>query len=58
MLLSRIQAAEQLGVSVDTVARFETRGQLKPIRFNSRTVRYRLSDIEQMIQAHEGGEDL
>jgi hypothetical protein len=48
LLLSRHQVAEKLGVSIDTVKRMEHRGQLHPIYLNSRMVRYRLGDVDQM----------
>lgn len=53
ILLSRWQVAEKLGVSLDTVKRMEKRGQLKPIRLNSRMVRYRLNEVDSMMEAHE-----
>jgi predicted DNA-binding transcriptional regulator AlpA len=57
LVLSRHQVCEKLGVSHDTVKRMEARGQLKPIRLNSRMIRYRVSDIDRMLQAHaaQGG---
>ena len=55
LLQSRWQVAEILGVSIDTIKRMERRGQLIPIRLNSRMIRYRLTDVEQMMKAHEGG---
>jgi predicted site-specific integrase-resolvase len=56
LLQSRWQVAEKLGVSIDTVKRMEGRGQLVPIRFNSRMIRYRLSDVEAMMKKHEAEE--
>ena len=53
LLLSRHQVAEKLAVSLDSIKRMEQRGQLKPIRLNSRVVRYRLNEVEQMLAAHE-----
>jgi predicted DNA-binding transcriptional regulator AlpA len=44
-LLSRRQVAVKEGVSVETIKRREKQGLLNPIRFNSRLVRYRLSDV-------------
>jgi predicted site-specific integrase-resolvase len=45
-----------LCVSIDTIKRLEQRGQLLPIRLNSRMIRYRLSDVEAMMKKHEAGE--
>ena len=55
LLLSRWQVAEKLAVSIDTIKRMERRGQLGPIRLNSRMIRYRLSDVDAMMAAHESG---
>jgi predicted site-specific integrase-resolvase len=55
LLLSRWQVAEKLGVSIDTIKRMEKRGQLQPIWLNSRMVRYRLGDVDQMLADHEEG---
>jgi len=44
-LLSRRQIAVKEGVSVETIKRREKQGLLTPIRFNSRLLRYRLSDV-------------
>jgi predicted site-specific integrase-resolvase len=55
LLLSRWQVAEKLAVSIDTIKRMERRGQLRPIRLNSRMIRYRLSDVDAMMAAHESG---
>jgi hypothetical protein len=56
LLLSRWQVAEKLCVSVDTVKRTEKRQQLKPIKLNSRMIRYRLTDVETMMKNHEAEE--
>jgi predicted DNA-binding transcriptional regulator AlpA len=53
ILLTRHQVMEKLAVSVDTVKRMEQRGQLRPIRLNSRMIRYRLSDVDEMMKRHE-----
>ena len=52
-LLSRHQVMEKLAVSIDTVKRMEERGQLRPIRFNSRLIRYRLVEVDEMMKRHE-----
>jgi predicted site-specific integrase-resolvase len=44
---------EKLAVSIDTVKRMEERGQLRPIRFNSRLIRYRLVEVDEMMKRHE-----
>jgi predicted DNA-binding transcriptional regulator AlpA len=54
-LLSRQQIAVKQGVSVETVKRRERQGLLQPIRFNSRLVRYRLSDVLAYEAAAAGG---
>jgi predicted site-specific integrase-resolvase len=45
-LLSRKGVAGRWGVSTETVKRREQEGYLKALRFNSRSVRYRLSDVQ------------
>ena len=45
VLLTRQQVAKRWGVCPHTVARHK---KLRPIRFNSRLLRYRLSDVEQV----------
>lgn len=49
-LLSRKQVAGLLGVCSATVKRYQARGQLPAVVLNCRLVRYRLPDVEQMIQ--------
>ena len=44
-MLSRKAVAERWQVSTETVKRRERAGLIKPIRFNQRLLRYRLSDI-------------
>jgi predicted DNA-binding transcriptional regulator AlpA len=56
ILLSRHQVMEKLAVSIDTVKRMEERGQLRPIRFNSRLIRYRLVEVDEMMKRHEAEE--
>jgi predicted site-specific integrase-resolvase len=48
VLLSRAQTANRFGVCIQTIKRMEKRGQLQAVRFNSRNIRYRLSDIEKL----------
>ena len=53
-LLSRKQVAERLGYqSTISIRRLEQAGKLKGIWLNSRVVRYRIEDIEKLIE--EGG---
>ena len=54
-LLSRSQLAKRFSVCTETIKRWEKRGQLNPIRFNQRVVRYRLSDVVRIEQEAEGG---
>jgi hypothetical protein len=54
-LLSRRQIAVREGVSVETIKRRERQGLLFPIRFNSRLLRYRLSDVAAYEAAAAGG---
>jgi predicted site-specific integrase-resolvase len=54
-LLSRKAVAHRWQTSVETVKRREKAGLLKPIRFNQRLLRYKLSDIEALEAAAAGG---
>jgi predicted site-specific integrase-resolvase len=51
--LNRLQVAAKLNVCLETLKRMEQRGQLHPIHLNSRVTRYRMSDIDKMMEAHE-----
>jgi predicted DNA-binding transcriptional regulator AlpA len=53
IFISRRQVMEMLGCSMDTVKRLEQRGLLRPIKLNARLIRYRLSDVLKMMNAHE-----
>jgi DNA-binding transcriptional MerR regulator len=55
-LLSRSQLAKRFSVCTETIKRWEKRGQLSPIRFNQRVVRYRLSDVVRIEQQAQGGQ--
>jgi predicted site-specific integrase-resolvase len=44
-LVSRRELSERWGVSTETIKRRTREGLLKPVRFNQRLLRYRLSDI-------------
>jgi len=48
-LVSRREVASRIGCNPKTVQRAERRGELKAVKFNSRFVRYRRSDIEAWI---------
>ena len=49
-LLTRSQVAEALQVHPRTIARWEEKGLLKPLKFSARCVRYRLQDVEQLVE--------
>ena len=53
-LLSRRAVAHRWQTSTETIKRREKEGLLKPIRFNQRLLRYKLSDIE-ALEAAAGG---
>ena len=50
------EVADQLGVSVQTVKRYERAGRIEPIRLSPRTVRYRPDAVRALLAAdsHEG----
>ena len=48
--MSRLEAAQLLGVTERTLRRWELRGQLPAVRINRRLIRYRRSDIEEMAE--------
>lgn len=52
-LLTRKEAAHILGVSIATVKRWQHSGKLTAIVFNSRTVRYRTSEISRLVSESE-----
>jgi DNA-binding transcriptional MerR regulator len=49
-LMSRIDAAEHLGLERQTLIRFEKRGLLTPLRLGARMVLYRRDEIESLIE--------
>ena len=53
-LLSRGAVAQRWECCIETIKRRERAGILKPIKFNQRLLRYRLSDIV-AIEAAAGG---
>ena len=48
-LMTCRQVADYLGVCTHTVTRYTAQGLLKPIRFNSRLIRYRPSDVKRLV---------
>jgi hypothetical protein len=54
-LLSRRALAQRWETSVETIKRREKEGLLKALRFNSRLLRYKLSDVEALEAAAVGG---
>ncbi len=53
-LISRRELAERWGCCVETIKNRERAGILKPIRFGSRSWRYRMSDVL-ALETLEGG---
>ena len=49
VLESRREVALRIGCHTKTIARAEAKGELMPIKFNSRLVRYRRSDVDAWI---------
>lgn len=49
-LLTRQQVAEALQVNPRTIARWEEKGLLKPLKFSARSIRYRWEDVERLIE--------
>lgn len=47
--IKRSRAAEILDKTPRTLARYETRGILRPIKLNSRSVVYRVTDIQKIL---------
>ena len=48
-LLSSKEVSEILGLSRRTLARYEEQGILKPVKLNSRVIRYYRNEIEDML---------
>jgi hypothetical protein len=53
-LVSRKELSKRWGVSTETIKRRTLEGLLKPLRFNQRLLRYRLSDIIRIEQEASG----
>ena len=52
-LLSYAQAAQRLGVSRETIYRYQRAGKLPAIRLSSKTVRFRVSDLARLLAGAE-----
>ena len=52
-LLTYAQAAQRLGVSRETIYRYQRAGKLAAIRLSSKTVRFRVSDLARLLAAAE-----
>lgn len=52
-LLSYSQAAQRLGVSRETIYRYQRDGKLHAIRLSSKIVRFRVSDLERLLADNE-----
>lgn len=52
-LLSYAQAAQRLGVSRETIYRYQRAGKLPAIRLSSKTVRFRISDLARLLAGAE-----
>lgn len=53
-LLSKRQAARRIGICPHTLARWVRQGKIKPIRFNSRMLRFDARDVENLISLARG----
>jgi excisionase family DNA binding protein len=54
-LVTRKEVADLVRVSTKTVQRAERRGELIPVKFNSRLVRYHRSDVDAWIAKAQAG---
>ena len=54
-LVSRKQLAKLMGVSTETLKRAERRGELRPLKFNARLLRYKMEDIARWFSASSAG---
>lgn len=48
-LLTRKEVATALRVHTRTLARWEEKGLIKPLKFSARSIRYRWEDVERLI---------
>jgi predicted site-specific integrase-resolvase len=51
VLLTRRQVAAMLGLSTESVKRYERKGAIRSIKLNSRVIRYRPEDVRRLIEA-------
>ncbi len=49
-LLSRREVASMLGVHTETIKRYQRKGLLPAIVFNSRLIRYERTEVDRLIQ--------
>ncbi len=49
-LMSRREVASMLGVHTETIKRYQRKGLLPAIVFNSRLIRYERTEVERLIQ--------
>lgn len=49
-LLTRTEVAMALRVHPRTLARWEEKGIIKPLKFSARSIRYRQEDVERLIE--------
>ncbi len=49
-LLTRTEVATALRVHPRTLARWEEKGLIKPLKFSARSIRYRWEDVERLIE--------
>ena len=55
ILISRKELAQRWSCSTETVKRRTRQGVLHPVRFNSRMIRYPMSEVLQVEEAATGG---
>lgn len=53
-LLSRREVARHFSVSTRTIARWEERGKLVPIRISSKVIRYAHADVLALLEESRG----
>jgi predicted DNA-binding transcriptional regulator AlpA len=54
-LLDAKQLGAMLGLSRRTLTRYEEAGMLHPVKLNKRVIRYRLADVDAMLEKFQGG---
>jgi len=55
-LITRCEVAHRIGCHPKTIQRAERRGELTPLKFNSRLVRYRRTDVDAWINHAQVGQ--